>query len=81
MDWWALGVCLYEFLTGIPPFSDETPDLIFRHIMEIGSAFFNISCNVCTLSTIEEIFFKMYSNKYKRPKPLNITTRDLARTT
>ena len=70
MDWWALGVCLYEFLTGIPPFSDETPDLIFRHIMEIGRAFFNISCNVFTLSTIEQIFFKMYLNKYKRSKPL-----------
>ncbi|XP_028393875.1 serine/threonine-protein kinase greatwall-like [Dendronephthya gigantea] len=34
VDWWALGVCLYEFLTGIPPFSDETPELIFKHIME-----------------------------------------------
>lgn len=39
VDWWALGVCLYEFLTGIPPFSDQTPELIFKHIMENGKMF------------------------------------------
>ncbi len=33
MDWWGLGVCLYEFLVGIPPFTDETPELVFRRIL------------------------------------------------
>ncbi|XP_048580412.1 serine/threonine-protein kinase greatwall isoform X2 [Nematostella vectensis] len=36
VDWWAVGVCLYEFLTGLPPFNDETPELVFNHIMERG---------------------------------------------
>lgn len=34
VDWWALGVCYYEFVTGIPPFNDETPQLVFRNILE-----------------------------------------------
>ncbi|XP_059611803.1 serine/threonine-protein kinase greatwall [Phlebotomus argentipes] len=33
VDWWALGVCLYEFLTGIPPFNDETPQKVFQNIL------------------------------------------------
>nr|SMQ44852.1 Rim15-like kinase [Blastocladiella emersonii] len=33
VDWWALGVCLFEFLCGYPPFTDETPELIFRNIL------------------------------------------------
>ncbi|XP_051909891.1 serine/threonine-protein kinase greatwall isoform X2 [Hippocampus zosterae] len=33
VDWWALGVCLFEFLTGVPPFNDETPQLVFENIL------------------------------------------------
>jgi len=33
VDWWALGVCLYEFLVGFPPFTDETPELVFKNIL------------------------------------------------
>merc|ERR1719309_1078117 len=33
VDWWALGVCLYEFMTGIPPFTGETPEEIFSNIL------------------------------------------------
>lgn len=34
VDWWSLGVCLFEFLTGIPPFNDETPNLVFQNILK-----------------------------------------------
>ncbi|XP_067002302.1 serine/threonine-protein kinase greatwall isoform X2 [Anabrus simplex] len=34
VDWWALGVCLFEFMTGIPPFNDETPQAVFNNILK-----------------------------------------------
>lgn len=33
VDWWALGVCLFEFLTGLPPFNDESPERVFANIL------------------------------------------------
>jgi len=33
VDWWALGTILFEFLTGVPPFNDETPEQIFQNIL------------------------------------------------
>ncbi|KAK7061137.1 hypothetical protein SK128_026711 [Halocaridina rubra] len=34
VDWWALGVCLFEFMTGVPPFNDETPEAVFHNILQ-----------------------------------------------
>ncbi len=34
VDWWAVGVVLFEMLTGIPPFNDETPEQIFQNILQ-----------------------------------------------
>ena len=30
----GVGVILFEFLTGVPPFNDETPELIFGNIRQ-----------------------------------------------
>jgi serine/threonine protein kinase len=33
VDWWALGVCMYEFLVGVPPFTAATEERIFDNIL------------------------------------------------
>ena len=33
VDWWSMGIILYEFLVGMPPFTGETPDDLFVNVI------------------------------------------------
>ncbi|KAL4481089.1 hypothetical protein ABPG72_015044 [Tetrahymena utriculariae] len=35
LDWWSVGVILFEMLVGIPPFNDETVEKIFDNIINM----------------------------------------------
>jgi serine/threonine protein kinase len=37
VDLWALGVCAFELMTGLPPFNDETKEKVFEHILSRGA--------------------------------------------
>merc|ERR1712085_118194 len=34
VDWWALGIIIYEMLAGYPPFYDENPFGIYQKILQ-----------------------------------------------
>lgn len=34
VDWWALGILIYEFLVGQPPFWDQNPMRLYEQIVE-----------------------------------------------
>ena len=34
LDWWSVGIILFELLVGIPPFNDDTVEQIFDNIKE-----------------------------------------------
>jgi len=39
VDWWALGILIYEMMVGYPPFYDESPAKIYEKILEARVAF------------------------------------------
>ena len=33
VDWWAMGIILYEFHVGVTPFYGDTPEELFNHTL------------------------------------------------
>lgn len=41
VDWWAMGIILYEFLVGCVPFFGDTPEELFGQVISGQCSFSN----------------------------------------
>jgi serine/threonine-protein kinase greatwall len=66
VDWWAVGIIAYEFMTGNLPFNDDSPDKIFENIK---------NKNMKWPNTINDILSEPAQNLIKEFLDYNPSTR------
>lgn len=45
VDWWAMGIILYEFLVGCVPFFGDTPEQLFGQVVNGKSPGSSVCCH------------------------------------
>lgn len=58
LDWWSVGIMLFEFLVGVPPFNDENIDLVFDNIRNNRVPWEAIE--ICKPKKIKILFFTIF---------------------
>ena len=61
-DIWAVGVCMYEMLLGIPPYYDENPEKIFSKIINSNRIDFD---SAVISNDAKELIIKLLDGNYK----------------
>lgn len=76
VDWWALGVCFYEFVTGIPPFNDSTVEQVFKNILE-RNIDWPTEDEALSEQTVRAIELLLTSDPNERPKAKDVMKMDV----
>ena len=63
VDWWALGILLYEMICGVDPFFDEDPMNVYKNILE-GKIQFSSDFDEKSKSLIKHLLEPDLSKRY-----------------
>ena len=63
VDWWALGVLIYEMICGVDPFSDEDPVITYQNILK-GKIEFSSDFDENSRSLIKHLLEPELSKRY-----------------
>jgi serine/threonine protein kinase len=63
VDWWCLGVLIYELLVGVSPFSDEDPMIVYKNIVA-GTISFPSNVSKDAKSLIKHLLTADLSKRY-----------------
>jgi serine/threonine protein kinase len=73
LDWWGFGIILHEMLVGVPPFSDNNKQALFKRIVNDEPDFTYFKERVAISAEARNLISKLLHKKPKqRIKPEDI---------
>jgi protein kinase A len=63
VDWWTLGILLYEMIAGIDPFADDDPLAIYQNILK-GKLHFPRNFDSDAKSLVKHLLVNDLSRRY-----------------
>lgn len=63
VDWWCLGILIYEMIVGIDPFSDDEPMAVYQNILK-GKVKFPSNFNKDAKSLVKHLLVAELAKRY-----------------
>lgn len=70
VDWWTLGILLYEMIAGIAPFADDDPLTFYQNILK-GRLHFPKNFDSDAKSLVKHLLVRDLSKRYGSLKNAN----------